>query len=527
MLPCFRLVPVAEMHPDKLSSRLESLTLCHAVLPVLPPPRIVVPENHARLPGHMSVTAKLLASPRALKRISAAVQGRLSYIVPGNVGDEEVELAVHLGVPLLGPSPSVFRALSKKSAARELFKSIAANIAPGCAIRPRGAVGVPGTAASTLSTAPSTANGGGRGKANGAVEEVLLTSPLRAGTQYELGPDGELRVVEPNGASGGGAVGGQPGARRGAGTGGGAASAQQQQVVQEQQRALFEADEQRVVITLAEAMVRYPEVAKWLLKIDDEVMGFGHAFFDTASVKGAAEVLQRVADEAAGRRETSIADALRIELGLGPGSGSAGGGGGGAAGVPDGFAGSEYQPLTETQRVSMFRLYELLYRQLPRRLHLACRDSYPTYREYVSAIARRGGVLEACPHMAVGSPCANLFLDPSGNVTVLSTHEKIFCYPYRAVGTTFPQSSVPHRALYDAAMAVGRASYDAGLVGHVMVDFVTLAEADGALRLWLVDLRPGITPSLNAFQLFDFLAGRGNAYCTVSKHNAVATPWFA
>ena len=78
----------------------------------------MVPENHARLPGHMSVTAKLLASPRALKRIAAAVHGRLSYIVPGNVHDEEVELAVHLGVPLLGPSPAVCRALGRKSAAR-------------------------------------------------------------------------------------------------------------------------------------------------------------------------------------------------------------------------------------------------------------------------------------------------------------------------------------------------------------------------------------------------------------------------
>eukprot|EP00198_Chlamydomonas_reinhardtii_P001024 XP_001690359.1 predicted protein [Chlamydomonas reinhardtii] len=157
---------------------------------------------------------------------------------------------------------------------------------------------------------------------------------------------------------------------------------------------------------------------------------------------------------------------------------------------------------------------------MPKRLHLACRDSYPTYRDYVTSLARRGGVLEGCPHMAVGSPCVNLFIDPCGHVSVLSTHEKIFCYPYRAVGTTFPQSSVPHRALYDAALAVGRSAFEAGLVGHAMVDFVTLLEQQqtaagaaaggggggGGLRLWLVDLRPGIMPSLVAFQLFDFLA---------------------
>ncbi|KAG2432871.1 hypothetical protein HXX76_008603 [Chlamydomonas incerta] len=495
--------------------------------------RIVVPENHARLPGHMTVTAKLLASPRALKRIAAAVHGRLSYIVPGNVHDEEVELAVHLGVPLLGPSPAVCRALGRKSAARELFKTIAANIAPGCSIRsddalrreslsrqPPGTAGSLATASTRGGTAASTSAGAG-------AAADPLTTPLRAGTDYRLGPDGELLVIEPSpqppgtagtlggtgsfasapasagpgpgsGTVGSGTSSGQPGFPTGAGAGPGAGAAGPQ--------SKFEADEQRVLMALAECMVRHPAVPKWLFKIDDEVMGLGHAFFDTASIKGGAEVLARVVEEAAGAGPRSAADSLRLELGLD----NLDGGDGGGAGD---------KPLTEVQRVALFRLYELLFRQMPKRLHLACRDSYPTYRDYVTSLARRGGVLEGCPHMAVGSPCVNLFIDPRGNVSVLSTHEKIFCYPYRAVGTTFPQSSVPHRALYDAALAVGRSAFEAGLVGHAMVDFVTLLEQQqpqaqgaaaggggGGLRLWLVDLRPGIMPSLVAFQLFDFLA---------------------
>ncbi|KAG2501161.1 hypothetical protein HYH03_000976 [Edaphochlamys debaryana] len=502
--------------------------------------RIVVPENYARLPGHMTVTAKLMASPRALKRIAAAVHGRLAYIVPGNVQDEEVELAVHLGVPLLGPSPGVCRALSRKSAARELFRSIAANIAPGCAIRSRHAPSpgmgppqvvqtssgaqvltlTPGTASSTPTPLQLPGMGLGGTAAStplpGAMHPMAppgtapdpLTTPLRPGTDYTLGPDGELVVRDPPPPPSS-ADSPPPSAGQGAGTGpagpGTAAGPGPGRVPTGQSR--FEADEQRVLMVLAETMVRHPEVPKWLFKIDDEIMGHGHAFFDTAAIKGSGEVLTRVLDEATGTGVCSAADSLRLELGLGPGT---------APGGPDGsdpFA----SPLTEIQRVAMFRLYELLFRQLPRRLHLACRDSYPTYRDYISALARRGGVLEGCPHMAVGSPCANLFIDPNGNVTILSTHEKIFCYPYRAVGTTFPQSSVPHRALYDAALAVGKSAYGAGLIGHVMVDFVTLLEPGanagagpggtaGQLRLWLVDLRPGLTPSLIAFQLFDFLA---------------------
>ncbi|KXZ47062.1 hypothetical protein GPECTOR_38g299 [Gonium pectorale] len=452
--------------------------------------RIVVPENYSRLPGHMSVTAKLLASPRALKRISAAVHGRLAYIVPGNVHDEEVELAVHLGVPLLGPSPSVCRALSRKSAARELFKGIAANIAPGCTIRPRHSATQPASGASGTTAGTSTG------------DDPLVT-PLRAGTEFALGPDGELTITDP-------ALGTEPRSRdisplasprRGAVVGSPGATSTAA-------HSAFERDEQAILMVLAEAMIRNPNVPKWLFKVDDEIMGLGHAFFDTAAIKGSSDVLARVLNDAAGRGPRSAADSLRLELGLAP-PGSA-------------EAGAEATPLNEVQRVAMFRMYELLFRQLPRRLQLACRDSYPTYRDYMSALARRGGVLEGCPHMAVGSPCANMFIDPTGAVTVLSTHEKIFCYPYRAVGTTFPQSSVPHRALYDAALAVGRSAFEAGLLGHVMVDFVTLLEqpgeaggglpaaagagGPGGLRLWLVDLRPGITPSLTAFQLFDFLS---------------------
>jgi hypothetical protein len=44
---------------------------------------------------------------------------------------------------------------------------------------------------------------------------------------------------------------------------------------------------------LSEAMVRSPWASKWLIKVDDEIGGAGHSFFDTLSIKGAADVLER------------------------------------------------------------------------------------------------------------------------------------------------------------------------------------------------------------------------------------------
>ena len=52
--------------------------------------RTVVPENFSRLPAHMSLTSKLLASPRALARIQLYCRNRPGYIVPGVLGREEV-----------------------------------------------------------------------------------------------------------------------------------------------------------------------------------------------------------------------------------------------------------------------------------------------------------------------------------------------------------------------------------------------------------------------------------------------------
>lgn len=58
--------------------------------------RMVIPENCARLPAHMSLTAKLLASPRALTRIQLYCKKRAGYIVPGTLGGEEVSAPARL-----------------------------------------------------------------------------------------------------------------------------------------------------------------------------------------------------------------------------------------------------------------------------------------------------------------------------------------------------------------------------------------------------------------------------------------------
>jgi hypothetical protein len=59
---------------------------------------------------------------------------------------------------------------------------------------------------------------------------------------------------------------------------------------------------------------------------------------------------------------------------------------------------------------------------------------YPNWEEFETQLVERGGVVEASPAVVTGSPSVNLLVEPTGHVTVLSTHEQIFCPAYRFIG---------------------------------------------------------------------------------------------
>ncbi|GAX77423.1 hypothetical protein CEUSTIGMA_g4868.t1 [Chlamydomonas eustigma] len=401
--------------------------------------RALWPENCSRLPTHMSTTAKVLSSPTAMKRLKAAVSGRLAYVVPGAVGDEEVDLCVQLNAPLLGPSPSVATVISKKCGARTLLTDAGVIVPPAVHVVPRHQAG---NALQQRYAAMGMPLGPPAGSA----------LPLRPNTEFVIGDDGDVLVIEPRPPP------------------------------VEISRSQYEEDEARVLMLIAEAMARNPWVRKWVLKVDDEVMGCGHASLDLQGIKGAADVLKRVDLE------------QQLQTHRPPATG------------PQAGPANPSEPLSDAQRVGAYRINELLYRQLPKHLSLACREVYPTYRDFMSAVAARGGVIEACPDVVMGSPCVNLFVAPTGDTMLLSTHERVFVAPFRAVGSSFPQSSVPHAALAEAALSIGAACYRSGVIGHVCADFVAVRDSLGALRLWSIGLQPLMTSSLLTYQLFDFLS---------------------
>lgn len=91
-----------------------------------------------------------------------------------------------------------------------------------------------------------------------------------------------------------------------------------------------------------------------------------------------------------------------------------------------------------------------------------------TTRSPSQAVRTRGAVIEVAAALVLGSPSATLLIDPSGKVKMVATMEQIFCPAYCAVGHSFPQTSMVHSALEDAATAVGQTLAASDVIGAAL-----------------------------------------------------------
>eukprot|EP01135_Chromosphaera_perkinsii_P006589 Nk52_evm14s553 gene=Nk52_evmTU14s553 len=93
--------------------------------------KIIVPENVNLFHQDMDLAKVLLFSSKALRRIGNFIKGKKAYIVPGYVGEAEVQLSVLLDVPLLGPDPQITKLYSTKSGGKRVISSARIAIPPG------------------------------------------------------------------------------------------------------------------------------------------------------------------------------------------------------------------------------------------------------------------------------------------------------------------------------------------------------------------------------------------------------------
>lgn len=83
----------------------------------------------------------------------------------------------------------------------------------------------------------------------------------------------------------------------------------------------------------------------------------------------------------------------------------------------------------------------------------------------VQAVREKGAVIESAATMVLGSPSACVLIEPTGGVKVVATMERMFHPTYCTVGHVFPQVSVTHSALAEAAAAIGDTLASIGFIG--------------------------------------------------------------
>jgi hypothetical protein len=94
-----------------------------------------------------------------------------------------------------------------------------------------------------------------------------------------------------------------------------------------------------------------------------------------------------------------------------------------------------------------------------------CSNSVMRLAEKMQAVRLRGAVVEAAAEVTLGSPTASILIEPDGTVRIIATMEQIFSPAYCCVGHTFPQTSVVHLALADAAAAIGKHLFAVRCIG--------------------------------------------------------------
>ncbi|QDZ24727.1 IQ domain-containing protein [Chloropicon primus] len=218
--------------------------------------------------------------------------------------------------------------------------------------------------------------------------------------------------------------------------------------------------QREIAAKLVNLIKENPFVRKWIFKVSDEYDSRGHASLDLKKVGPLDDVAKRVENVISPQDPNSVEKIISL--------------------LEDELL-NEYVVIHNT-------------------------EVYPTWETYANQFRKVGGVIEAFPEWVVGSPSANVFIDPLGNVSIQSTHEQIFAQDFTFVGASFPQSSVPHLPLAQATIAIAKKCYEKGIVGYFGIDFVALRQ-EGFLKIWAVDLNLHMTKTQLSFQFFDLLSG--------------------
>merc|ERR1719487_1510185 len=221
-------------------------------------------------------------------------------------------------------------------------------------------------------------------------------------------------------------------------------------------------DEDEFYTSLADLVVRHPEVRHWVFKIDDERNSRGHAYVDLAQLRSVAELL-RSAQANAARNAAAAAAAATA------GTESAGNlpGGSPSAGAEPSYNASDVEQVQHALR-----------RHLPRKVVICNRRAYPDWNAWFGEASRVGMVIQAVPEGILSQTSVHMQIDPDGSTCILGSSEAVCSQPFIHAASWYPHTRGSWEALREVGMRMGRVLAGKGLVGFASVDVVFFENPD-------------------------------------------------
>lgn len=239
-------------------------------------------------------------------------------------------------------------------------------------------------------------------------------------------------------------------------------------------------DEEDFIIALTKLIASNLDVSRWLMKMDVDFNGAGTAYFDVAHMRSVGEL----------RRE-------REQLFK----------------IHHGDVTSWQTP--DVQLLARAKLLKDLRVTIFARARCCSRGIYTNFKQFLMRFLRVGGVIEAAPIDIVGRPTVNLLIEPSGKVIVHSCCELLTDKDEITIGSVYPMTCVPAKALKAAATAVAEGLQQKNVIGYLSINFVAFnlnsggggesknyqEKASRKLRMWGVSISPRLTNAASQYHL--------------------------
>jgi IQ domain-containing protein H len=272
-------------------------------------------------------------------------------------------------------------------------------------------------------------------------------------------------------------------------------------------------DEETLILSLTKLIAANLAVERWIIKLDVDYENLSWAFLDVRHLD--CIVALRKEKE----KFEEINQPLRGDTTVGDPSITIGASATLASTTSTTAAGGPTASVWHHQDVQLLARSKILKdlrspQFLERRVTMCCPHVYPRWATFLAYLGRYGAVIEAEPKNVQGYPSVSLLIAPDGKASMLATYDMVYetGTTYSRLGSTYPCSSVPHRALEGACMSIAKQFYArSSIIGHVTVNFVVFKNrAKGGLRLWALDAKMGMDNPVSTLSLFQLLVSVGD-----------------